>query len=228
MDNLGPEPVVFNAITAQGPFAPPRKKKDVIRIPARTGAKMMSKSITRLRVHFDDTGREGQIVAEGKDPTFDVNGDWTSGGWLVHCHILEHSGRGMVSFFEVRDPADPWHLLGKHLAGTHGNPSLTGEAPVVAGTALRLNLVDTLPSSNSFLVLGASLGRLPILGGEIVPGAPYATIPALSDAQGVASWQLAGWEVLPSGVPLWFQAVTPDIGAVQNLAMSNAVKFTRP
>jgi FtsP/CotA-like multicopper oxidase with cupredoxin domain len=25
----------------------------------------------------------------------------TSGGWLFHCHILEHSARGMMGFFEV-------------------------------------------------------------------------------------------------------------------------------
>jgi len=99
---------------------------------------------------------------------------------------------------------------------------------VVNGTALQLDLVNTLPSSGAFLVLGGSLGRLPILGGEIVPGAPHATIAGTTDAQGVMTWQLPGWEALPSGTPVWFQAVIPDVGAVQNLAMSNALRFTRP
>ena len=53
-------------------------------------------SITRFAVTFDDTGREGQITAETKIPTAT-----RSGGWLAHCHILEHSGRGMMTFFQV-------------------------------------------------------------------------------------------------------------------------------
>ncbi len=53
-------------------------------------------SISRFAVTFDDTGREGQISAEGKTPT-----ETRSGGWLAHCHILEHSGRGMMTFFQV-------------------------------------------------------------------------------------------------------------------------------
>ena len=53
-------------------------------------------SITRLVTRFDDAGREGQIFAGGKVPTAT-----TSGGWLLHCHVLEHSARGMMSFFQV-------------------------------------------------------------------------------------------------------------------------------
>ena len=188
----------------------------------------MSNTVARVQVLFDDTGREGQIVAEGKDPTFDDQGNWTSGGWPVHCHILEHSARGMLTFIEVRDPANPWHLLGKHLGGTFGNPYLTGATPVVEGTALDLHVVNTLPATNVFLILGASLGRLPILGGEIVPGSPHAVIGAVTDGAGEVLFSLPGWEVLPQGIPLWFQAIIPDIVAVQNVAMTNAMRFDRP
>ncbi len=72
--------------------------KDTILLFARPGAKGRSRTITRLAVWFDDAGREAQIVAEGKEPTAS-----SSGGWLFHCHILEHAARGMMSFLQVID-----------------------------------------------------------------------------------------------------------------------------
>ncbi len=52
-------------------------------------------SISRFAVTFDDVGREGQIAAGGKVPSAT-----RSGGWLTHCHILEHAARGMMTFFQ--------------------------------------------------------------------------------------------------------------------------------
>ena len=71
--------------------------KDTILIPGRPG-KQMGRSVTilRLAARFDDDGREGQVLARGKLP-----GDERSGGWLIHCHILEHSTNGMMSFLQV-------------------------------------------------------------------------------------------------------------------------------
>jgi hypothetical protein len=60
-----------------------------------------SYSIARFAVRFDQTGREGQVGADGKIPSAT-----RSGGWLAHCHILEHSGRGMMTFFQVALFAD--------------------------------------------------------------------------------------------------------------------------
>ena len=220
--------MIQNVIGAVGPNAPPRKKKDVVRIPARTGAKGQSNSVTRLVMVVDDTGRTGRIEAQGKDATYQPNGDWTSGGWLVHCHILEHSGRGMLSFYEVRDPNDPFVLLGKHLDGTNGRLHLTGRTPLISPAGIELDLIGALGSTNCFMLLGASQARLPIFGGEIVPGQPAFAIAAVTDPQGEFSWSFPGWEVLWSGAQLWFQVIQPDINAVQNVSMSNAVLFTRP
>jgi len=72
--------------------------KDTIKLPRRPGARLRSRTITRLAVEFSDVGREGTIEAYGRQPTVD-----RSGGWLVHCHILEHSATGMMSFFQVQD-----------------------------------------------------------------------------------------------------------------------------
>ncbi len=70
--------------------------KDTVKIPARPGALGISRSVTRLIVRFNDTNREGAIYAEGKVPTADV-----SGGWVMHCHFLEHSAKGMMSYIQV-------------------------------------------------------------------------------------------------------------------------------
>lgn len=79
--------------------APYREIKDTIQLPARPGARGRSRTIIRLAASFDDTGREGQVAAAGKVPEEGV-----SGGWLFHCHILEHSARGMMSFFQTVNP----------------------------------------------------------------------------------------------------------------------------
>jgi FtsP/CotA-like multicopper oxidase with cupredoxin domain len=72
------------------------ENKDTIIVPARPGGMGTSRSITRLAVEFSDAGREGQIFAAGKLP-----GPGTSGGWLYHCHMLEHLDRGMGGFLQV-------------------------------------------------------------------------------------------------------------------------------
>ena len=74
----------------------PNELKDTIRIPARPGAKGMSKTIVKLAVNFSDAGREGHIEASGKTPF-----GGRSGGWFVHCHILEHSNRGMGTYLNL-------------------------------------------------------------------------------------------------------------------------------
>lgn len=75
---------------------PTREWKDTIIVPKRPGAKGSSRTMLRAAVKFDDTGRVGQVYAAGKTPSATK-----SGGWLFHCHIMEHSAKGMMSFFEV-------------------------------------------------------------------------------------------------------------------------------
>jgi len=77
-------------------FASTIETKDTIRVPGRPGKLSTSKTITRLAVKIDDTGREGQITAGNLTPTSS-----TSGGWFVHCHILEHANKGMGTYLSV-------------------------------------------------------------------------------------------------------------------------------
>ena len=95
MDHMGdPE---YNYIVP----APYTEWKDTVAMPPRPGAAMRSRTVMRFAMKIDDTGREGQVAASGKTPT-----DEESGGWLLHCHINEHSRNGMGTFFEVFEPAE--------------------------------------------------------------------------------------------------------------------------
>ncbi len=75
------------------------ENKDTFLVKRRPGfVPGQSFSVSRFAATFDEVGREGQISADGKVPT-----EKRSGGWLAHCHILEHSRRGMMTFFQVTD-----------------------------------------------------------------------------------------------------------------------------
>ena len=93
------ETLFIDEDTASNNFVIPAaylEDKDTILLPRRPGAPSRSVTITRLAATFHDTGREGEVEAFGKEP-----GDETSGGWVFHCHILEHADRGMMSFLQV-------------------------------------------------------------------------------------------------------------------------------
>ncbi|MBK8979274.1 MAG: multicopper oxidase family protein [Planctomycetes bacterium] len=78
--------------------------EDTIRIPRRPGFSLgRSYTIVRLAARFDDDDLPAELrrtrqelVAGGLAP-----GPTTSGGWVLHCHFLEHSARGMMSFLSV-------------------------------------------------------------------------------------------------------------------------------
>ena len=79
--------------------------EDTIRVPQRPGLVLgRSYTVMRLAVRFDDAHRPvmlrrraEELIAGGLHPSRDG-----SGGWLVHCHFLEHSRKGMMSFITVR------------------------------------------------------------------------------------------------------------------------------
>ncbi|MEE2886960.1 MAG: multicopper oxidase family protein [Planctomycetota bacterium] len=78
--------------------------EDTIRTPRRPGLTSgRSYTIVRLATRFDDAARpaalrrtHGELVAGGLAPSANM-----SGGWLVHCHFLEHTIQGMRSFITV-------------------------------------------------------------------------------------------------------------------------------
>ena len=222
------------------PLVENRRYKDTIRIPPRLGAKGTSKCVARLRVEFSDAGREGQVVAQGEQATYDENGDWTSGGWLAHCHILEHSARGMLTFFEVHDPADPFELLGRFRASTLGNISLTADGDLSPGSQVTFHVVGGMPNSTVFLCAGNIAANRTLYGATFVPGLTKDGTTVLptplfariftfqTDANGEGSFSLTGWSAAPSGTPMYWQAAMNDPALPDRWAYSNALHFDRP
>ncbi|HED65006.1 MAG TPA: multicopper oxidase family protein [Planctomycetes bacterium] len=201
--------------------------KDTIRVPARPGLRGRSKTILRALVRFDDTGREGRAFAEGSTATFDRDGRWTSGGWLFHCHVLEHAALGMLSFFEVHDPSSPFRLLGKSLPGTLGKASLTGYRAPVPGLAFELDLVGAPPNTPVTLGLGRNADRTSRFGGTVVPRLEH-FVRAVTDDRGHATFRVRGWEALGSGVTLYAQAAFFDTGAPRGVGLSNSLSVELP
>ena len=189
-------------------FEPQRRiMKDTIRVPARLGAKGRSSTIARLRVLLDPAGRD--VVAHGTTPTFDRDGNYISGGWLFHCHVLEHSGKGMLSFYEVRDPNDPFHLLGKELPGSLGKVSLTARGDLSTGTPVELDIVNAKANTQVIAIIGDGLGNLPYGGGVVIPNFT-AFVNGSTDGNGAATLSYLDWESFPSGTELYVQVAVLD------------------
>ena len=94
------------------------ENKDTWLVPGRPTEAQGSKTVALFRSFLKDEGRVGRIVAYPKDginddktpivnqPVYRSNNDdsigcsqydYRSNGWLAHCHILDHSGAGMMS-----------------------------------------------------------------------------------------------------------------------------------
>jgi len=76
-----------------------REQKDTFALPGRPGRyRMRSWTVSRFIVSFDDKKRAGQLEAHGGK--FGTTPEM-SGGWLVHCHILEHARFGMATWLNL-------------------------------------------------------------------------------------------------------------------------------
>lgn len=197
--------------------------KDTFRVPARPREEpFTSRTILRATVLFDDTGREGLVRAEGQYPT-----ETESGGWLAHCHILEHSRNGMITYFESRYPGQTWWLLGTGIPGTSGVPIFRGEGELLAGTPVTLTLRNALPSTPVTMFAGLTQAAVPFKGGTLVPAADF-TIGLVTDPIGEFSVATTWPDGVPSGTELWYQVFQADAAAVKGINGSNAIKSIAP
>ncbi|HED64925.1 MAG TPA: multicopper oxidase family protein [Planctomycetes bacterium] len=224
-------------------FRPSQKRmyKDTIRIPARLGALGRSKSITRLKAVFRDKGREGRVEAGGEIPVLDANDEpVSSGGWLVHCHMLEHAARGMLSFFEVRDPSVTYHYLGSFYDWPGGPVHLSAAGSLTPGTPVTFHVQNAPPNTTVSLVVGnIAANRLFGANANLVPGVSFngktvvqnprflARYNLTSDANGHVDFPTTVWEQAAPGVTLYWQAGYKD-PADGKWYLTNALSFTRP
>ncbi len=199
------------------------ENKDTFRVPGRRDPVPFSSNTTlRALATFNDDGREGEVRAEGLYP-----GDDTSGGWLAHCHILEHSKNGMMTFFETRYPNQRFHLLGTGLAGASGIPELRLSGSLLSSDPTTLTVREAAPNAFVGVFVGTSLAPQPLFGGTLVPSFDVLKLFG-TDGNGeldlVAAWPVG----LPLGTEFFWQAWVEDVGAPEGYSASNAVKSITP
>ena len=193
------------------------ENKDTVLVPARTGAKGTSKTVLRALMKIDDTGRVGQLTAQGRWPTAT-----TSGGFLFHCHILEHAARGMMGFFEVFDPASPFANLGGATANTSGGHSyLSGTGTVTGGNPMTIDLQDATPGALSVMVVSPSTTVFPLTLGYILPTVNFVIGPFIPDAFGNVNQHFTWPTGLPAGTELFWQFATFETAS--DFHVSNAL-----
>lgn len=125
-------------------------------------------------------------------------------------------------------PASPFSDLGHALAGTEGDPVLTGAGTLEPSTPVAFRITNAAPFSSASLIVGFSLLELPFKGGVLVP-TPSLVLPPLP-TNGVGKLVLGvTWPAAaPSGLPLYLQAWLPDAAGPAGFAATNGLRATTP
>ena len=122
-----------------------------------------------------------------------------------------------------------WTDHGNALAGTHGEPELTGAGLLLPDTPMTITLSNVVSQSPAFVIVGFSPLDLPFRGGVMVPDpALILNLPTGGDAGQPATLVLEPIVPadLPVGAEFYLQFWIPDASAVEGLAASNAIQGT--
>jgi hypothetical protein len=120
-----------------------------------------------------------------------------------------------------------WFDLGNGLAGTNGEPTLSGDGPQTGGSLTTLSVDDGLPNGQAYLVLGLDLLNAPFKGGVLVPDDDVVLGPLPLDGNGDIDIQWT-WAALPAGTSLFWQMWIPDAGGPVGFAATNALESITP
>jgi formylglycine-generating enzyme required for sulfatase activity len=122
----------------------------------------------------------------------------------------------------------PWFDTGGALAGTHGEPTLTGEGMTTEGTSASITLANALDSAGAALVFGFSALEAPLKGGTLVPFPDLIVFGLATDGGG----GLVIPTVWPPGVPaqssVWAQFWITDPAGPKGFSASNGLLVRTP
>jgi len=163
------------------------------------------------------TGYYGQRVGFG-----DLDGDCRPDAFVTR--VLD----GQVTVMRNRGTflAAPWTDLGGALAGTAGSPLLIAAGDLVAGGCVSLTLIGAPPGAPAVLFGAAEPNAAPFMGGVLLPYPPALVVPLVADSPLVLATTLVGG--LPPGAALVLQVAVSDAGAVEGVALSNALQVQLP
>ena len=127
----------------------------------------------------------------------------------------------------VDAPPSAWLDLGHALAGTLGEPLLTGNGNLCRSAPGSLVLSNARPGGSTFLVVGLASVWAPFKGGLLLP-APDLVLALPIDAAGTCALPFTFPIGMPMGLPFWVQHWIPDPAGVAGFAASNALLATVP
>jgi hypothetical protein len=156
----------------------------------------------------------------------DVDGD-ARPDLLAACSSLT-VGAGCIAVLENLTEPYTWSDLGFALAGSKGDPTLTGSGALLPGTSGSLALQHAHPLALAVLFVSAQSLPQAFKGGTLVPLPPAVQFTVLTDLVGALE---LGWQAWPSSSPgkdWYFQYAIADPAAVHHVALSNALRGEEP
>jgi hypothetical protein len=136
-------------------------------------------------------------------------------------------GYGAVIDNVVVEPAT-WTDLGFALPGVAGPPQLVGTGELLSGSAGSLALSNAAPSAPALLFIALNAAPTPFKGGLLVPVPALTTLAVSTSPAGTVPLAWAAWPSGLSGLSLCFQYAVKDLAAVQDVALSNALRADVP
>ncbi len=122
----------------------------------------------------------------------------------------------------------PWSDVGNSLAGQSGAPVLVGTGKLDPASPGDLTLSNARPSAAAALLVSLSSVPVPYKGGVLVANPAAFTLLGKTQVDGTSVVPFH-WPVgVASGTQVWFQYAIRDAAAVQQVALSNAVRAVTP
>jgi uncharacterized membrane protein len=135
---------------------------------------------------------------------------------------------GFGGFIYERETVETWTDLGNALAGTNGEPHVTGTGDLEPLSPVSLSLSNALAGSSAYLVFGFSQLSAPFKGGVLEPNPDLLFDPFPTDGSGnllLSSHWPAG---VPSGFTSYMQFWIQDAGGPKGYSASNGLAATTP
>ncbi len=177
-------------------------------------------SIVRIDVAGNTTGTLLQGLAGAAALELVRTGDF------IGSLVLTDFGDG--SLYVVTPVPDPWSNEGCALAGSAGEPLLAGTGTLEDGSLNQVDLTQALASAPAALFVGLQDTPTPFKGGTLKPVPFLALISLTTSGAGSVSLPFLMPTGVPVGTELWFQVGISDAGAVNGVALSNALLGTTP
>src|SRR6185436_13944106 len=171
------------------------------------------------------------LLGQG-DGSFAWQGDYAIGSRATGVAIIDLVADGMPDAITLHPNANcrllvnrrtTWEDLGCSLAGTLGDPHLSGSGTLQTGSPGALVLGGAAPSAPALLFVALGGSPTPFKGGLLVPVPPLVVLALQTSAAGSSTLAWAHWPAGVSGLSVSFQWAIKDVGAPAGVALSNAL-----